>query len=131
MLMIHIPLTVEKHRDMSLEETIRKIEKKLERIEEEISEMRRQMLGSIRIDERSVISLPDHLRKTAIGLFKVGQGTASEVSSYTNRTRALESAYLNQLEREGYVKSMRDGRHKIFFLENNMKHELSRNTSAT
>jgi len=128
---IHMPLTVKMHMVMSLEETIRKIERKLERIEEELREMRRQMLESMRIDERTLISLPDHLRKTAIGLMKVGQGTATDVSRYTSRARALESAYLNQLEREGYVKSIRDGRHKIFFLEENIKEESSKNISVT
>ncbi len=126
---IHMSSTNKMRINMSLEETIRKIEKKLERIEKEISEMKRQMLKEMRVDERTLVSLPDHLRKTAMGLIRVGQGTASDVSKYTNRTRALESGYLNQLEREGYVKSIRDGKCKIFFLEENAKDELSKSTS--
>jgi len=110
---------------MSFEETLRRIERKLEKIEAEISEMRRQTLENIMANEKKIISLPDHLRKTAIGLMKVGQGTASDVSRYTNRVRAVESNYLNQLEREGFVKSFRKGRRKIFLLEENLRDELS------
>lgn len=117
---------------VSLEETLRRIEKQLEKIAAEISEMRYQMLQSMRMrmNEKQLISLPDHLRKTAIGLTKAGQGTASDVSKYTKRARAVESGYLNQLEREGFAKSYKEGRRKIFFLEENLRDRLSKNVSV-
>ncbi|UCB60462.1 MAG: transcriptional regulator [Candidatus Bathyarchaeota archaeon] len=111
---------------MPLEETLHRIEVKLERIEAEINKMRHQLLErSTTMDEKKLISLPDHLRKTAIGLVKVGQGTASDVCRHTSRARAVESSYLNQLEREGYVKSFRKGRQKVFHLDAHLKDELS------
>ena len=116
---------------MSLEETLRRIEKKLEKIEAEINKMRHQMFEGIKVNEKPLLSLPDHLRKTAIGLIKVGQGTASDVSRITNRARAVESGYLNQLEREGLVKSFRKGRRKIFSLEENLREKISKNTGIT
>ena len=109
------------HIAMNLEETLRRIERKLEKIEVEINEMRRQMLDNIVVDKNRLISLPDHLRKTVIGVMKVGQGTASDICRYTNRARAVESNYLNQLERQGFLKSFRKGRRKIFLLEKSFR----------
>jgi regulator of replication initiation timing len=106
---------------MALEETLRRIEKKLEKIEGEINEMRLQMRNNMIGDERKLSKLPDHLRKTVNGLKKVGQGTASDVCKYTTRARAVESNYLNQLEREGFIKSFRKGRRKIFMFEENLR----------
>jgi hypothetical protein len=107
---------------LTLKETLQRIEERLERLEDEINQMRRQMLENLRVD-RKLLSLPDHLRKTARGLLSIGEGSASDVCRFTNRTRAIESTYLNQLERQGLVKSFRRGRQKIFLPE-----ELLKNT---
>jgi Mg2+ and Co2+ transporter CorA len=106
---------------VTLEETVRRIERKLEQIEAEIDKMRRQMLEDFLATEHRLISLPDHLRKTAMGLIEVGQGSARDVCRVTNRSRAVESNYLNQLEREGFVKSFRVGRRKVFQMEENVR----------
>jgi hypothetical protein len=111
---------------MSLEETLRRIERKLERIAAEINDLKAQMLEGMKTDDRRLVSLPDHLRKTAIGLGRVGQGTADDVSRYTSRARAVESGYLNQLERQGFVRSRRVGRRKIFSLQENGREEPPR-----
>lgn len=100
---------------MSLEETLRRIERKLEAIEAEMREMKQWIIRN-NLTETSLIELPDHLRKTAMGLLKIRQGTAGEVSKYTKRTRAVESGYLNQLERQGLVTSSKEGRRKVFAL---------------
>lgn len=99
---------------MSLEETLKRIEKKLEKIETEIMQMRLHLLAGNTTETPSLIELPDHLRKTAMGLLKIKEGTARDVSMNTRRARAVESGYLNQLERQGFVTSFRRGRNKIF-----------------
>jgi len=66
------------------------------------------------LDVLSLLKLPDHLRKTAMALDRLGEATANEVAKVTGRERAVESAYLNQLARMGYVKKKRAGRKVVF-----------------
>ena len=67
------------------------------------------------LDAITLLSLPDHLRRTAIALAKLGgEATAEEVSRETGRARAVESAYLNQLVAMGYIAKKRKGR-KVYF----------------
>jgi hypothetical protein len=61
-----------------------------------------------------LLKLPDHLRKTMIALSKLIEGRADEVANITSRARAIESGYLNQLVRLGYVKKVRR-KHQIYF----------------
>ena len=68
------------------------------------------------LDVMTLLSLPDHLRKTAITLCKLEKATANEVSEQTKRARAVESGYLNQLVIMGYVKKERQGRKAYFFV---------------
>jgi len=65
----------------------------------------------------TLLSLPDHLRKTAITICKLGRATADEVAEQTKRARAVESAYLNQLVLMGYLKKERVGRKAYFYVE--------------
>jgi hypothetical protein len=69
------------------------------------------------LDVMTLLSLPDHLRKTAVTLCKLEQATADEVAVNTKRARAVESGYLNQLVLMGYVKKERRGRKAFFFVE--------------
>ena len=66
------------------------------------------------LDAAVLLRFPDHLRKTMIALSKVIDGRADEVANITSRARAIESGYLNQLVRMGYVKKMRR-KHPIYF----------------
>jgi len=66
------------------------------------------------LDVMSLLSLPDHLRKTATVLCDLGEATAEEVAERTGRARAVESSYLNQLVRMGYLKKERRGRRVLF-----------------
>lgn len=66
------------------------------------------------LDVLSLLKLPDHLRRTAMALDKLGEGTAGDVAKMTGRERAVESAYLNQLARMGYVGKKRMGRKVVF-----------------
>ena len=69
------------------------------------------------LDVMTLLSLPDHLRKTAVTLCKLDQATADEVAEQTKRARAVESGYLNQLVLMGYVKKERRGRKAYFYVE--------------
>ncbi len=69
------------------------------------------------LDVMTLLSLPDHLRKTAITICKLEQATAEEVAEQTRRARAVESSYLNQLVMMGYLKKERRGRKAYFYVE--------------
>jgi hypothetical protein len=69
------------------------------------------------LDVMTLLSLPDHLRKTAMTVCRLGRATADEVAEQTRRARAVESAYLNQLVIMGYLKKERKGRKAYFFVE--------------
>ncbi|MCX8204958.1 MAG: transcriptional regulator [Candidatus Nezhaarchaeota archaeon] len=104
----------------SLAEKLDKIHSKLAEIVEGQKELIERLGRSVEeeglkaLDVLSLLELPDHLRKTAMALSKIGEGTASEVAGLTGRERAIESSYLNQLVRMGYVKKRRAGRKVVF-----------------
>jgi hypothetical protein len=68
----------------------------------------------VTLDVMTLLNLPDHLRKTASIVCDRGRATAREVSDRTQRSRAVESGYLNQLVRMGYLKKDRGGR-RVYF----------------
>jgi hypothetical protein len=69
------------------------------------------------LDVMTLLSMPDHLRKTAMTLCRLGRATAEEIAEQTSRARAVESAYLNQLVIMGYLKKERKGRKAYFFVD--------------
>lgn len=96
------------------------IDAKLGNIEKRLSaksEIDVEKLGTAPLDVITLLSLPDHLRKTAMAISKLGEGMAEDVAAETGRTRAIESGYLNNLIRMGYVKKKRKGKKVIFYLE--------------
>lgn len=64
---------------------------------------------------KTLASLPDHLRKTALTIATMGRATAEQVAVKTGRTRAAESDYLNQLASRGFLQKERKGR-EVHFL---------------
>ena len=74
-------------------------------------------LKDLPLDVVTLLSLPDHLRKTAMVLCKEGEAVADQIANKTGRARAVESGYLNQLCTMGYVKKKRKGRDVYFFVE--------------
>ncbi len=74
-------------------------------------------LTDVPLDVMTLLSMPDHLRKTAMTLCRLGRATADEIAQQTHRARAVESAYLNQLVIMGYLKKERNGRKAYFFVE--------------
>jgi hypothetical protein len=69
------------------------------------------------LDVMTLLSMPDHLRKTAMTVCRSGRATAEEISQQTLRARAVESAYLNQLVLMGYLKKERKGRKAYFYAD--------------
>jgi len=69
------------------------------------------------LDVMTLLSLPDHLRKTAVSLCRLEKATADEVAGQTKRARAVESGYLNQLVTMGYLKKEREGRKAYFYVD--------------
>lgn len=71
-------------------------------------------LEGIPLDVATLLSLPDHLRKTAMTICELKEATASDVAEKTGRVRAAESDYLNQLVSQGHIKKKRKG-HDVYF----------------
>jgi len=69
------------------------------------------------LDVMTLLSMPDHLRKTAMTVCRIGRATADDIAQQTGRARAVESAYLNQLVLMGYLKKERKGRKAYFSAE--------------
>jgi hypothetical protein len=64
----------------------------------------------VEVPESELFSLPDHIRKTYMIVASRGECNATEVSNVTGRCRALESSYLNQLARMGWLMKRRDSK---------------------
>jgi len=76
----------------------------------------RENLENLPLDVATLLSLSDHLRKTALAICKLGEATATDVSKETGRVRAAESDYLNQLVSMGHLKKKRKGRDVYFYI---------------
>jgi hypothetical protein len=76
-----------------------------------------QPLPDAPLDVMTLLSMPDHLRKTAMTVCRLGRATAEETAQQTHRARAVESAYLNQLVTMTYLKKERNGRKAYFYVE--------------
>ncbi|MEM3551271.1 MAG: transcriptional regulator [Candidatus Bathyarchaeia archaeon] len=108
-------------------QVLEKIRDNLERLNEKmeiIIELQRQGRRDVStipqeapLDVMTLLSMPDHLRKTAMTICRLGRATAEEVAKHTRRARAVESAYLNQLVIMGYLKKERNGRKAFFYID--------------
>lgn len=84
---------------------MQEIRYRLDDIENSISRWNPQPLE---ISESELLSLPDHLRRTYLTIASKGEGNATEVANQTGHCRAIESNYLNQLVRIGWLTKLRD-----------------------
>ena len=105
---------------------LEKIREHLEQLNEKIDVMieiqkhsRRELPENLpeALDVMTLLSLPDHLRKTAVTLCKLEEATADEVAEHTKRARAVARVYLNQLVIMGYMRKERRGRKAYFFVD--------------
>ncbi|MEM4706414.1 MAG: hypothetical protein QXW27_02605 [Candidatus Methanomethylicaceae archaeon] len=107
--------------------SIEKIEQELSIIKERLEEiiiLQKEILAMLKekeisketleLDASLLLRLPDHLRKTMMALAKLVKARAEDVAKITGRARAVESGYLNQLVRMGYVKKVREG-YEVYF----------------
>ena len=110
---------------------LEKIKENLERLNEKMEVMielqkherkdLQPIMADAPLDVMTLLSMPDHLRKTAMTVCRLGRATADEVAQQTRRARAVESAYLNQLVIMGYVKKERNGRKAYFYVDRENK----------
>jgi predicted Rossmann fold nucleotide-binding protein DprA/Smf involved in DNA uptake len=105
-----------------IEESLEKLNEKMEviiEIQKNTSDAQRStaVLPDASLDVMTLLSMPDHLRKTAIAICRCEKATADEIAEQTKRARAVESAYLNQLVLMGYLKKERKGRKAYFFVD--------------
>ena len=107
---------------------LEKIKENLERLNEKIEVMielqkhgrknlEQPMIADAPLDVMTLLSMPDHLRKTAMAVCRLGRATADEIAQQTHRARAVESAYLNQLVIMGHMKKERKGRKAYFYVD--------------
>ena len=79
------------------------------------------------VKEKELLSLPDHLRRTYLAAASMGQCDATQISNHTGRCRPIESNYLNQLTRTGWMVRRRTSR-KVLFYPISPKTSISKNT---
>jgi predicted transcriptional regulator len=106
-----------------IEESLEKLNDKMEvmielqRNNAQGSQKAEPVLPEASLDVMTLLSMPDHLRKTAMTICRSGRATAEEIAEQTERARAVESAYLNQLVIMGYLKKERNGRKAYFYVD--------------
>ncbi len=61
----------------------------------------------LEVSHTELLDLPDHLRTTYLTVASKGECNATIVSNLTGRCRAVESNYLNQLSRMGWLDKRR------------------------
>jgi len=101
----------------NVEERLKRIEEKLEALEKVLIRSNAKSPGktaTISISTKDLLALPDSLRKTMMTIQSLKEATTKEVAENTGRTRSVETIYLNQLVRIGYLTKQRRGR-KIYF----------------
>ncbi len=90
---------------------MQEIRYRLDEIEKSISCWKPQPLN---VQESELFQLPDHLRETYMAALSLGECNATQASNHTGRSRAIESSYLNQLVRTGWLTKRRDSK-DIYF----------------
>jgi hypothetical protein len=105
-----------------IEDSLEKLNEKMEVMIEiqkngNVGQKAAPILPDASLDVMTLLSMPDHLRKTAMSICRCGRATAEEIAEQTSRARAVESAYLNQLVIMGYLKKERKGRKAYFYVD--------------
>jgi hypothetical protein len=105
-----------------IEESLERLNQKMEviiEIQKNGNDNQRSAVGlpDASLDVMTLLSMPDHLRKTAMAICRCVRATAEEIAGQTSRARAVESAYLNQLVIMGYLKKERKGRKAYFYVD--------------
>jgi len=112
------PITIFEKIEESLERLNQKMEVIIE-IQKKGNDSQKSVLTlpDASLDVMTLLSMPDHLRKTAMAICRCERATAEDIAEQTSRARAVESAYLNQLVIMGYLKKERKGRKAYFYVD--------------
>ena len=101
--------------DTTVLDKIKHIEERLDVLERTINgketPLSNQTLSSM---AKEFLSLPSSLQKTVLAVQELGESMATEVAEKTGRVRSVETIYLNQLSRLGYLTRMRKSR-RVYF----------------
>ena len=92
-----------------IEDRLDVLEKMIKTVETSLAESPPQS-----INLRDLLALPSSLQKTMLAVQELKEATSSKVAEKTGRDRTVETIYLNQLSRLGYLGRERKGR-KIYF----------------
>ena len=113
---VHSPEPIKTvHMEQRLERVERKIDALIRGLDKKGPQKNGETMGlDSELDVMTLLSLPDHLRKSALAIIKFGDSIAEDVAVQTERSRAIESAYLNQLVRMGYLRRKRAGK-RVYF----------------
>lgn len=68
------------------------------------------------LDVFAILSLPQHLRKTALVMHKLGKATPKMAGKLTGRTVENEEANLLEMVEMGYLKKSKEGRKIYYYL---------------
>ncbi len=89
------------------------IRNRLDDIEKQFTKLNPQPFET---NDAHLLQLPDHLRLTYLTVANKGECEAVVVSNLTGRCRAMESNYLNQLTRMGWLNKRRISKTTYFRL---------------
>lgn len=99
----------------ALIDRIKRLEERLDVLEKKIQLQDPSTLSSsVSLSQKDLLALPSSLQKTMLAIQGLQEATSTGVSKETGRARSVETIYLNQLARLGYLNKERKGR-KIFF----------------
>jgi predicted transcriptional regulator len=97
----------------ALHDRIKRLEERLEVVEKTL-QLRDISTPSVSLRQKDLLALPSSLQKTMLAIQELQEATSTGVANVTGRARSVETIYLNQLARLGYLNKERKGR-KIFF----------------
>lgn len=97
-------------------ERIKRIEERLDALERiiKIIEPPTTRKPSPSLSMKALLALSGSLQKTMLAIQELEEATSTGVAEKTGRARSVETIYLNQLTRLGYLNKERRGR-KIYF----------------
>jgi hypothetical protein len=99
----------------ALVDRIKRLEERLEAVEKTLQLRDLSTTSStISLSQKDLLALPSSLQKTMLAIQELREATSTGVATETGRARSVETIYLNQLARLGYLNKERKGR-KIFF----------------
>lgn len=93
-------------------EKLKELERRVEALEQSLG--RAKDRPGPRMSVQELLDLPDSLRKTMLAVNELREATAEDVARKSSRTRSVETIYLNQLVRIGYLTRTKRKR-KVYF----------------